>query len=163
MKTRGVMTINPDFSSRRRLLSALALLPAVPRIVKAADEPPLRVVVPFSPGGATDVMARAIAELMEKSSGRSVVVENKPGGATVIAARDVMNAAPDGNTVLFANAATLTQLPNLRQDLPYDPFKDFSYITEICRVPQPLLATAELPVKSLHELIEYAKANPGAV
>jgi len=124
---------------------------------------PIRIVVPFSPGGATDVMARAMGEVIERSVGRSVIVENKPGGSTVIAAQDVMRSAPDGHTVFFANAATLTQLPNLRKDLPYDPFKDFSYITEICRVPQPLVASAELPAKTLAELVAYAKQNPGKV
>lgn len=148
--------------ARRHLIAAAGVASFLPAWAQAPGSR-TRFIVPFSPGGSTDVMARTIADLIETATGRTVVVENKPGGGTVIAAQEVMKAAPDGATLLFANAATLTQLPNLRKDLPYDPFKDFSYITEICRVPQPLLVTHELPVKTLGELVAYAKANPGKV
>jgi len=149
--------------TRRCFVTAAGLAPLGLALAQSAGSRPIRFIVPFTPGGSTDVMARTIADLIEKSTGRQFIVENKPGGSTVIAAQEVMRSAPDGNTLLFTNAATLTQLPNLRKDLSYDPFKDFSYITEICRVPQPLLCSSELPVTNLRELIAYAKANPGKV
>ena len=109
-------------------LCALALVP--PALAQQFPQPgkPVRIVVPFTPGGATDVQARAIAQKMSASLGIPVLVENKPGGSTVIGAREVQKAAPDGHTLLYT-ITTHVQIPLTFRTPPYDPFKDFTPIT----------------------------------
>jgi tripartite-type tricarboxylate transporter receptor subunit TctC len=121
---------------------------------------PLRIVVPFPPGGQTDIQARAIAQKMSESSGLSVIVENKPGGSTVIGARDVQKAAPDGHTLLYTIAIHV-QLPHLYRAAPWDAFKDFTPITTGARAATVLTAHASTPFNTVQELVAYAKANPG--
>jgi tripartite-type tricarboxylate transporter receptor subunit TctC len=117
---------------------------------------PVRIVVPFPPGGQTDIQARAIAQ---KMSG-TVIVENKPGGSTVIGARDVQKSAPDGHTLLYTIAIHL-QLPHLHRTPPWDAFKDFTPITTGARSATVLTAHASAPFNTVQELVAYAKANPG--
>jgi tripartite-type tricarboxylate transporter receptor subunit TctC len=120
---------------------------------------PVRIVVPFPPGGQTDIQARAIAARMVES-GLTVVVENKPGGSTIIGARDVQNAAPDGHTLLYT-IATHVQIPHLYRTAPWDPFRDFTPVTAGARSATVLTAYSELPFNNVRELVAYAKANPG--
>jgi tripartite-type tricarboxylate transporter receptor subunit TctC len=121
---------------------------------------PVRIVVPFPPGGQTDIQARAIAQKMAESLGVAVIVENKPGGSTLIGARDVQKAPPDGHTLLYTIAIHV-QLPHLYKNPPWDAFKDFTPITAGAKSATVLAAHAALPFNTVGELIAYAKANPG--
>jgi tripartite-type tricarboxylate transporter receptor subunit TctC len=119
----------------------------------------VRIVVPFAPGGQTDIQARAIAQRMGEA-GLSVIVENKPGGNTMIGARDVLKAAPDGHTLLYT-IATHVQIPHLYREPPWDPFRDFTPVTAGARSATVLTAHVSAPFNSLKELVAYARANPG--
>ena len=121
---------------------------------------PVRIVVPFPPGGQTDIQARAIAQKMGEASGLSVIVENKPGGSTMIGARDVQNAAPDGHTLLYTIAIHV-QLPHLYRAPPWDAFRDFTPVTTGARSATVLTTHASMPFNTVQELVAYAKANPG--
>ena len=121
---------------------------------------PVRIVVPFPPGGQTDIQARAIAQKMSETSGLGVIVENKPGGSTLIGAREVQKAAPDGHTLLYTIAIHV-QLPYLYQTPPWDPFRDFTPITAGARSATVLAAHSSVPANTVRELVAYAKANPG--
>jgi tripartite-type tricarboxylate transporter receptor subunit TctC len=121
---------------------------------------PLRIVVPFPPGGQTDIQARAIAQKIGERFGAGVIVENKPGGSTVIGAREVQKAAPDGHTLLYTIAIHV-QLPHLYRTAPWDAFKDFTPITTGARSATVLTAHASVPFNTVQELVSYAKANPG--
>ena len=121
---------------------------------------PVRIVVPFPPGGQTDIQARAIAQKVGEASGLSVIVENKPGGSTVIGAREVQNAAPDGHTLLYTIAIHL-QLPHLYRAPPWDAFRDFTPVTTGARSATVLTAHASMPFNTVQELVAYSKANPG--
>ncbi len=120
----------------------------------------VRIVVPFAPGGQTDIQARAIAQKMGESLGASVVVENKPGGSTVIGAREVQKAAPDGHTLLYT-IATHVQIPHLYKVPPWDAFRDFTPITAGAKSATILTAHVSQPYDSIRGLVAYAKANPG--
>jgi tripartite-type tricarboxylate transporter receptor subunit TctC len=142
----------------------LCLLLAFSPLLNAQSFPvagkPLRIVVPFAPGGQTDIQARAIANRIIEASGLAVIVENKPGGATVVGARDVQKAAPDGHTLLYT-IATHVQIPHLYREPPWDPLKDFTPITAGARSATVLTAHVSAPYADVRELIAYAKANPG--
>jgi tripartite-type tricarboxylate transporter receptor subunit TctC len=120
----------------------------------------IRIVVPFAPGGQTDIQARAIAQKMGESTRASVIVENKPGGSTIIGAREVQKAAPDGHTLLYTIAIHV-QLPHLYKTPPWDPFKDFTPITAGAKSATILTAHVSEPFNTLAEMVAYAKANPG--
>jgi tripartite-type tricarboxylate transporter receptor subunit TctC len=121
---------------------------------------PVRIVVPFAPGGQTDIQARAIASRVSEGSGLAVIVENKPGGSTVVGAREVQKAAPDGHTLLYT-IATHVQIPHLYREPPWDAFKDFTPITAGARSATVLTAHVSAPFNNVGELVAYAKANPG--
>jgi tripartite-type tricarboxylate transporter receptor subunit TctC len=121
---------------------------------------PVRIIVPFPPGGQTDIQARAIAQKVNETPGLSVIVENKPGGSTVIGAREVQKAAPDGHT-LFYTIATHVQIPHLFRPAPWDAFKDYTPITAGARSATVLTAHASAPFNDVKGLVAYAKANPG--
>jgi len=121
---------------------------------------PLRIVVPFPPGGQTDIQARAVAQKLNEASGLSVIVENRPGGSTVIGAREVQKAAPDGHTLLYTIAIHV-QLPHLYRAPPWDAFRDFTPVTTGARSATVLTAHVSAPFSTVPELVAYAKANPG--
>jgi tripartite-type tricarboxylate transporter receptor subunit TctC len=121
---------------------------------------PVRIVVPFPPGGQTDIQARAIAARMAEQSGLSVYVDNRPGGSTVIGARDVQKAPADGHTLLYT-IATHVQMPHLFREPPWDAFRDFTPITTGARSATVLTAHASAPFNTVAELVEYARKNPG--
>jgi tripartite-type tricarboxylate transporter receptor subunit TctC len=122
---------------------------------------PIRIVVPFPPGGQTDIQARAIGQKMSEAlGGHSVIVENKPGASTIIGSRDVQKSLPDGHTLLYT-IATHVQNPHLFKVPPWDPFKDFTPITAGARSASVLTAHVSTPFNSVPELVAYAKANPG--
>ena len=120
---------------------------------------PVRIVVPFPPGGQTDIQARAIAQRMGEA-GLSVIVENKPGGNTVIGAREVQKASPDGHTLLYT-IATHVQIPHLYREPPWDPFRDFTPLTAGARAATVLTAHVSTPFGSVKALVAYARSNPG--
>ena len=122
---------------------------------------PVTLVVPFPPGGATDVNARVIAARLAKELGQSVVIENRAGAGTVIGASYVSKATPDGYTLLVSSGTTFTVNPAIRSNLPYDPVKGFDQIGLIGRVGLILLANSEVPVKTVKQFVDYVKASPG--
>jgi tripartite-type tricarboxylate transporter receptor subunit TctC len=123
---------------------------------------PIRLVVPFPPGGVTDVVARLVAQPLGEALGQSVLVENKPGASGLVGTDSVATAAPDGYTFLmFVDINTI--FPSLVKTLRHDPQKSFAPVTVLGRGSHVLLAHPTLPVKTLPELIAYAKANPGTL
>ena len=120
---------------------------------------PITIVVPFSPGGATDIMSRTLAERLKNRMGQPVIVENKPGAGTMIASEHVAKAAPDGHTVLLA-ASSLGIAPALYSKVNYDPVKDFTPISLVASVVHVLSVHPSVPAKNVAELVTWAKANP---
>ena len=120
---------------------------------------PLRLIVPFAPGGSSEIVARALAGEMGKTIGQSVFVENKPGGAGNIAMQEVANAS-DEHTLILGHIGTLAVNQYIFAKLPYDPNKDFTPITLISKVPSLYVVHPDLPVKNLKEFVTYAKAHP---
>lgn len=143
------------------LAVSLAFASAVGAVAPAAAQDafpnrPLTLVVPFPPGGATDVLGRVVAQKLGQELGRTVVVENRAGAGTVIGASFVAKAAPDGYTLLVSSGTTFTVNPAIRSKLPYDPVKSFEPIGIVARTGLALLANPEVPVKDLKEFVAYA-------
>ena len=129
--------------------------------VAAYPSKPVRLVVPFTPGGSTDILARAVGQKLSESWGQPVVVDNRPGAGGIIGMETVAKAAPDGYTLVMGHIGTLAANPALYKTLPYDPVKDFAPCTLIARVPNVLVVGPAVPSRSVAELIALAKANPG--
>jgi tripartite-type tricarboxylate transporter receptor subunit TctC len=123
-------------------------------------ERPIRLVIPFAAGSSTDAIVRVITEVVAKSLGQPIVLDNKPGADTMIAGNEVFKSKPDGYTLLVATGS-LTAVPAMRKSPPYDPLTDFTPITDVGRYTLFLYVNADVPAKSLQELFAYAKANPG--
>ena len=123
----------------------------------------IRLIVPFAAGGASDFTARTLAHRLSLRWGQQVIVDNRAGGTGVIGVQIAANAAPDGYTLLFASSSTLATAPALSPNLPYDPVKDFTPITLVVLSPNVLTAHPSLPVQSLKDLIQLAKAKPGQI
>jgi len=132
---------------------------ALPLPALAYPDRPIRLIVPFSPGGATDVAARLWAEKMKSALG-AVVIENKGGGGGLIGAAEVARAKPDGHTFLFGNTSTQVLIPAIASHPPYDGLKDFAAIYIMCVSPTSIVVHESVPARTLAELIAYAKANP---
>lgn len=122
---------------------------------------PIRIVVPFPPGGTSDIHARHVASKLGPALGTSVIVENKPGASTIIGAMAVVKAEPDGHTLLYTASLTVAANPHLFSKLPYDPARDFTPITYASNTPTVLAVSTGLRVNNVRELIEYARKNPG--
>jgi tripartite-type tricarboxylate transporter receptor subunit TctC len=150
-------------STRRTFLAASSGIALLPHLNAKAQASTLRWVVPYPPGGGTDVLARTLAEAMRGPMGMNIVVENKPGASTNIAAQDVARAAPDGRTVLQADNALMAFNEHLFKKLPVDPDKDFSYIGGIGKFPLALVLHPDFPAKNFKEFLAYVRANPGKV
>jgi len=123
---------------------------------------PIRFVVSFPPGGGNDLMARLVANVVSSRVGQSVVVENRAGAAGVVGTAAVASAAPDGYTVLVTGDVPITQA-HLLGKVPYDPYKDLSPLVKGASVPTTVLVAGSAPFKSLKELLDHARANPGKV
>jgi tripartite-type tricarboxylate transporter receptor subunit TctC len=121
---------------------------------------PVRFVVPFPPGGSTDVAARSVADKLSASLGQSVVVDNRPGANGAIGTTEVSRAAPDGYTILFA-ADPVTTLHLVVKSLAFDTLRDFAPVTQVTTQPIALAVHASVPAQTVREFIAYAKANPG--
>ncbi|MFQ1061673.1 tripartite tricarboxylate transporter substrate binding protein [Bordetella trematum] len=141
---------------------ALALGASAAQAAEAFPSKPVRIVVPFSPGGATDIMSRLVAERLSARLGQAVIVENRPGGGTMIASDYVARAEPDGYTLLMA-ASSLGIAPSLYAKVNYDPIKDFAPVSQVASVVHVLEVHPSVPARNVAELIAYLKANPGKV
>ena len=144
-------------------LAALALLALVAPARADFPDKPIKIVVPYPPGGTTDLLARAIAPRLSERLKQPVVVENRAGAGGVIGAQGVMRSPADGYTILFATVATHGILPVLQKPAPYDAVKDFAPITLVAYTPNVLLANPALPVKNVAEMLALAKAKPGTL
>ena len=156
-----------DFEPRRRRLlvwgaagATGVVLPGLARAQAAWPGKPIRLVVPFAPGGSSEIIARAAAAEMGKSLGQSVFVENKPGGAGNVAMAEVAR-AEDQHTLILGHIGTLAVNPFMFDKLPYDPNRDFRPVSLLAKVPSLYLVHPDLPVKNLVEFVAYAKKNPG--
>jgi tripartite-type tricarboxylate transporter receptor subunit TctC len=123
---------------------------------------PIRMVVPYPPGGPTDITARVVAAEMSKTIGQNIVIDNRPGASGMIGSEMVTKSTPDGYTLL-ANASIHVINPSVYPDMRFDAIKDFVPITQLAQVPLVLVVPANSPIKSVKDLVEYAKANPGKV
>ena len=149
---------------RRRVLQAAAalplVLPAAPWAQQAYPGKPIRLVVPYQPGGAVDGAARVVGQKLGEALGQPVVIDNRPGGNTLIGTAAVAKAPADGYTLLMT-ASTHVINAVVMSKLPYDSFRDFTPVATVIKSDFVLVAHPELPVASLRELVAYAKANPG--
>ncbi len=153
-------------STLARLALAFCACLALPLAANAQGWPtkqPIKFIVVYPPGGASDVTARLIGAKLGDILGTSVVIENKPGANGIIATDFVAKSAPDGYTMLMANLGPNALNPVVYKKLPYDAIKDFQGVTLTTIVPQVVVVNPDLPVKSIPELIAYTKANPGKV
>ncbi len=147
---------------KRRAVLALPLLAATPAAAQAWPTHAVRLVVPFPPGGGTDIHARIVARRLTEALGQSVVVENRAGATGQIGYDHVAKAAPDGHTLVMATAG-LTILPSLYSNLSFDPLKDLQPVSLVVRIQNVMVVHPSLPVRSLAEFLAYARANPGKV
>jgi len=122
---------------------------------------PVKVIIPFPPGGATDIVGRAMAERLQNALGQTFIVENKPGASGNIGIGEATRAAPDGYTLVIGSPQTLTINHQIIKSTPFNPQRDLAPIVVIASVPNVLIVNNKLPVKNVQELIAYAKANPG--
>jgi tripartite-type tricarboxylate transporter receptor subunit TctC len=144
------------------LLAALsAIVPPAAAQAPAYPTKPIRIVVPFPPGGATDILAREVAQKLNEAWGQQVIVDNRPGAGGNIGSELVAKAAPDGYTLEMGTVGTHAINASLYAKMPYDNVKDFVPIILVAGVPNVLEVNPSLPVNSVAELIAYAKANPG--
>lgn len=152
---------NPLELDRRAALSLLLTLPlATSALAQSYPDRPIRMIVPFAPGGITDVSARLIAQLLSVAMKQSFLVENRAGGGGTIGATAAARAEPDGYTLLVSTSATNAILPAMYEKLDYDPIKSFLPIAGISSAPYLLVVNADVPVKTARELADYVKANP---
>jgi tripartite-type tricarboxylate transporter receptor subunit TctC len=140
--------------------AAAALLVAVSTAQAAFPEKPIKIVVPFSPGGGADLIARTLSVDLARELGQPVIVENKPGAGTVIGSELVAKSPPDGYTLLLSSIAHSVN-PSLAEKLPYSTEKDFVPVAMLVRSPNVLVVRADSPYKSVKDIIEAAKAKPG--
>ena len=152
---------------RRIALAALAfvgLATVGSGVAQAQSFPsrPIRIVVAFAPGGATDVLARSLAQQLTSQSGATVIVENKPGASGAIAMELEARAAPDGYTLLWGSDTVVVQ-PLLRKNFPVDPFRDLTPLARLGTAPNVISVNKKLPARDIKELIALAKAKPGAL
>lgn len=124
---------------------------------------PIRIIVPFTPGGSPDVLARTIGQKITETTGAPVVIENVPGAGGTIGADRVAKASADGYTLLMGHVGTLAVAPAVYPNLPYDPIKSFAPVAWVAKVPNVLAVHPSLPANNVAELVKYLKANPGKV
>src|ERR1700747_1717279 len=147
---------------KRFFFAIAAVLPLMP-LAQAYPSKPVRMIVPFPPGGPADIFARGLAQGMHEPLGQPLIIENIGGLGGVLGVDRALKAAPDGYTLGFNSGSTLSIAPYSFTKLPYDVKKDVALITLVVRVPEILAVHPSLPAKNLAELISYAKANPGKV
>jgi tripartite-type tricarboxylate transporter receptor subunit TctC len=154
-------------ATRRRAVAAMASAAAAALVLPTAalaqtyPDKSIRLIVPFTPGGAADVITRIVAKGLSAQSGQPVVVDNKPGADGIIAAQEVMRAPPDGYTFMMGTNTAMVAVPSQRPNPPYDPFKDFTPLSSMGEFSMFLAASPSVPSGSLKEFLDYAAANAG--
>jgi len=148
---------------RRFLLPVLLLagLAAAQPALAAYPDKPIRLIVPSAPGGAPDALMRALGQQLSTQMGVPVVIDNKPGGSYVIGTMDLVKSPPDGYTLAYGNVVSLATNKSLLNNIPYDADKDLTLIGNALRVSNLMIVNNDVPVKTVQELIAYAKKNPG--
>ena len=148
---------------KKSILSAIALLViALQANAQSYPSRPIRIVVPFGPGGFTDVAARIIQKELAPAIGQPIVIENKPGAGSTIGTSEIAKAAPDGyNLVMISTTHVIS--PHLYKQMPYDPIKDFTPVMKLAEGPYVLIVHPSLPVRSVADLIALAKARPNTI
>ena len=147
---------------RRPLLAATALsVPLLARAQAAWPRQSIRFVVPFAPGGTSEIVARTVAQELSKQLGQTVFVDNKGGGAGIPAMTDVAKAAPDGHTIILGHVGSLAVNPYIFPNQPFDVNKDFMPVTLLAKVPNLFCIHPDVPAKDFKEFVAYAKKNPG--
>ncbi len=138
--------------------AAVSLSPAA----ASSDFPnqPIRMIVPFAPGGSTDIVARIVSQRMGQELGQTVIVENKAGAGGAIGAAEAARAQPDGYTVSVATVSTMAVNPACRSDLPYDPSRDFMPVTNFANLPNVIVVNPKFPANNFEEMVKELKANP---
>lgn len=151
------MIRRPAFAIAVLVMSVLIAIPA------AAQYPnkPIHLIVPFPAGGTADLSARAVAQALSQALGQTIIVENRPGADGAIAADAVIKSAPDGYTLLYGTSSGFCAMPAMRKNPPYNPLTDFTPISRVGTFEFFVYVNAALPVQSMRELLEYARANPG--
>ncbi|MFM8920473.1 MAG: Bug family tripartite tricarboxylate transporter substrate binding protein [Limnohabitans sp.] len=147
------------------LLALTASLTASLSVAQTAasnyPQKPIRMIVPFTPGGSTDILARSIGQELSKAWGQSVIIENIPGAGGSIGADKAAKSPADGYTLLMGHIGTLAVNPSLYPKLPYNPVKDFAPVAWVARVPNVLVVNPNVPAKNVQELVALAKSKPG--
>jgi tripartite-type tricarboxylate transporter receptor subunit TctC len=155
----------PATPLRSLLALTCMLVPALGAVTRAETQSyparTIKLVVPFGPGGPTNVSARIVAQVVQSGLGPSVVIENRPGAGGAIGTKSVANAEPDGATLLIGTSATLGVVPALMKNPGYDPIKSFAPVAKVADSTLVLVVPATLPANSVQEFVAYAKANPG--
>ena len=145
---------------KRALLAAALLAAAGGATAQAYPAKPIRLVVPFPPGGPADLVARPLAQRLNESLGQPVIVDNRPGATGTIGASIVAKAPADGYTLLLGTSNEIVMSPGLYEKLPYDPNRDFTAITPVITFPNILVVNPALPVRSAKELVALIRSNP---
>ena len=142
---------------------AIGLASSVAAQAQTYPAKPIHIVVPYAPGGITDVIARALGQRLSEAWKQQVIIENKPTGAGIVGIDQVAKAPPDGHTLLVAADAAFVTAPHTYAKLPYDPISDFVAVTGLGISPQALIVNPSVPVRTLSDLIAFAKAKPGVL
>jgi len=148
---------------RSLVLLIAASLTAAAATAQQYPERPVTVVVPFTPGGSSDITARTVAAKLQESFGQSFVVDNKPGANGSLGGKYVANAKPDGYTLFVGSIGVFAINPVLYKDLGYDPRKDYDLLSVAVRTPNALVTRADFPASNVREFVDYLKKNPGKV
>src|SRR5271155_4397195 len=156
-------TAGEDMTTPWKYLAVTLALAAAAIVARADDYPthPIRLIVPYAPGGAADAIARFVGKQVSETIGQPMVVENRPGAGSIIGTEDVHKADPDGYTLLLGQSGPISINPAVYKELPYDPEKDFAPITMTTYFPYILVVNAKLPVHSLNDFVALVKSKPG--
>jgi len=144
-----------------RIFALILALAAAPALAQNYPVKPVRLVVPFAPGGSSSIVARSVAAEMEKILGQSIVIENKGGGGGNLAMHDVARADPDGYTLIIGHVGSLAMTPFITPNLGYDVNRDFAPVSLLAKVPNIFVVHASVPASNLKEFVALAKAKPG--
>ena len=144
-------------------LAWMLVAPLAGHQARADDFPshPIKLIVPYAPGGGADAVARIVAKRVSETIGQPMVIENRGGAGSIIGTEDVHKAEPDGYTLLLGQSGPISINPGVYKELPYDPEKDFAPITMTTAYPYVLVVNAKLPVKTLQDFVAMVKAKPG--
>src|ERR687887_1855491 len=145
----------------RTLALIFAALFSLSAAAQSWPQKPVKFIVPFAPGGATDIAARMLGEKLTQIWGQSVIIENRGGAGGAVGAAEAARAAPDGYTLFFPSGSVVTANQHIYAKMAYDPEKDFVPITNVVSGPQVLTVPANSPFKTVKDLIAYGRANPG--